>query len=351
MHIAPKMLASLILCIFSFSSFSQAKSYKVNSIAFYNLENLFDTIRNEQINDESYTPLGGNHWDTEKYNNKLLNMSKVISQIGTNNQFTSPPAILGVSEIENIDVLEDLIQMPDLSPFQYQIVHYDSPDERGIDTGLIYRPELFEVTSSSHHFVELPDTTDRTRDILLVSGKLEGEPIHILVNHWPSRSGGERRSMPGRKAAAETAKQIVDSLNQQEAQAKIIIMGDFNDDPISPSIAETLDAKTKIKKLSKTDLFNPYYDLYKKGFGTTAWRDSWSLFDMIIVSNSLLQKQDPDMWRYVKAGRYNPEWLIQQDGKYKGYPLRTSSFGNYMNGYSDHFPVYIYVAKELSPSN
>ncbi len=331
--------------------FAQESIYKAQTIAFYNLENLFDTANDPSINDEAYTPEGSNHWDNEKYQNKLKNMSEVLVKIGTSNVFQAPPAVIGVCEIENRKVLEDLIAMPALSLFDYQIVQFDSPDERGIDTALIYRADAFSVESAQPYRVNLPDSTDRTRDILLVNGFLEGKPMHFLVNHWPSRSGGERRSMPNRRAAATVARHIVDSLNQVDAKSKILLMGDFNDDPISPSVDEVLNAKIKKKNLTNNDLYNPFYDFYKKGFGTTAWRDSWSLFDMIIVSNALVEEKRLNQWRFVKAGRFAEDFMVQQEGKYKGYPLRTSSFGNYLNGYSDHFPVFVYLVEELAINN
>ena len=335
----------LFVALLTISAQGQSK-YKVQTVAFYNLENLFDTIRNEDINDETFTPEGSYGWNTERYENKLKNMSKVLSEIGTSNIMKAPPAIIGVCEIENRTVLEDLINMPKLKPYGYEIVQFDSPDERGIDAGFLYRKDLFTVEYAKNIKTEMPDTSDRTRDILLVSGKLDGEMMHFTVNHWPSRSGGEALSRPNRAAAAENLKTIIDSIQAEDKNAKIISMGDFNDDPVSPSIADILVAKGKKSKLKKTtDLYNPYWEFYKKGYGTTAWRDAWSLFDMHIITNSLLNAENG--YRFVKADRYTPAYIIQEKGRFKGYPKRTHSFGNYLNGYSDHFPVYLYLAKEI----
>lgn len=340
-----KILLSFFLVSVAFlSSFAQKNGYEVQTIAFYNLENLFDTVRDTTINDESFTPKGSVGWSEEKYQNKLENMSSILPKIGTNEHVQSPPAIIGVCEIENRKVLEDLVNMPSLKPYNYKIVQFDSPDERGIDTALLYRGDLFKLQDAKAFKTILPNADDKTRDILLVSGQLGGERMHFLVNHWPSRSGGEKRSMPNRVAAAENLRAIVRAIQADEPSAKIITMGDFNDDPISPSIAKTLGAIGKKQKLTKTtDLYNPFYDFYKKGYGTTAWRDSWSLFDMLIFTNTLNTSKSG--WKYVSANRYTPKKIIQTSGKFKGYPKRTHSFGRYLNGYSDHFPVYLYIAR------
>lgn len=337
----------LLVLVFSLTSlsFSQSKSYEVQTIAFYNLENLFDIDRDTEIHDESFTPSGSMGWTQQKYENKLVNMSSILPKIGTNEHVQSPPAIIGVCEVENRRVLEDLVNMESLKPYNYKIVHIDSPDERGIDTALLYRENLFELEDAKTFKTILPDENDKTRDILLATGQLGGERVHFLVNHWPSRSGGEKRSMPNRVAAAQNLRAIVRAIQADEPNAKIITMGDFNDDPISPSIAKTLGAIGKKQKLTKTtDLYNPFYDFYKKGYGTTAWRDSWSLFDMLIFTNTLNTSQVG--WKYVSANRYTPKKIIQTNGKFKGYPKRTHSFGKYLNGYSDHFPVYIYLARQ-----
>lgn len=335
---------TVILFICSITCYAQ---YEVHTIAFYNVENLFDTVRNDSINDESFTPEGSYQWDTEKYENKLTNIATVLSGIGTSKAMKLPPTIIGLSEVENKTVLEDLLKQEQLKKYNYKIIHRDSPDERGIDNAILYQADFFDIENVQPVFVELPDTTDRTRDILLVSGTLSGESIHLLVNHWPSRSGGQARSEPNRFAAAHTLKQVVDSIYDASPQAKIIAMGDFNDDPVSPSLTEQLGATTEKNDLKgASNLYNPYGEFYKKGFGTTAWRDAWSLFDMIIVNEQLIDSTQG--FRFVKADRYYKDFLLQQDGRFKGYPKRTHSFGNYLNGYSDHLPVYIYIARKVN---
>jgi len=257
-------------------------------------------------------------------------------------------SILGVSEIENITVLEDLVNHPNLKEKDFGIVHHDSPDERGIDVALLYRKKHFKVTNSKPYFVDIspPNKTNYTRDILLVSGELDGDPMHFLVNHWPSRSGGEKRSEPGRAKAGDVAKHIIDSLNILEVNAKIILMGDLNDNPTNKSLVDHLGAKNKLRSVKKQEMYNPMADLFKKGYGSNAWRDTWSLFDQVIVSEGLLNKK-AEGFQFHKAGIHNKKYLIQSIGQYKGYPYRTFVGDAFQGGYSDHFPVYVYLVKKV----
>ncbi|HFA51219.1 MAG TPA: hypothetical protein ENJ95_19580 [Bacteroidetes bacterium] len=343
------------LIAFSFSFFffqniaAQDAEYKVACIGFYNLENLFDTVDDPDKRDEEFTPNGRRNWSDKFYQDKLHNLAKVVSQMGT--ELTPDGvALLGVSEVENRKVLEDLVKQPAIAGRNYQIVHYDSPDERGIDVALIYQPKYFTVTGSRPIplFIKNSDgSRNFTRDVLHVSGILDGEEIHVLVNHWPSRSGGEKRSRPGRNAAAALCKQVKDSLQQIDPNVKIIIMGDLNDDPVSPSVKEVLGAKAKKKNVKEGDMFNPMTKYFKKGIGTTAWRDAWSLFDQVMVSYGLVKKDQPG-YRFYKATVFNKPFLIQKTGRYKGYPFRTFDFSNYIAGYSDHFPVYLFLIKEVA---
>jgi hypothetical protein len=209
---------------------------QLSCVAFYNIENLFDTIDNEDVNDLEYTPAGSNKWNSHKYNSKLKNMSYALSQLGLD---LSPvgAAVIGVCEVENRGVLEDLVKQPDLAARTYDIVHYDSPDRRGIDVALLYNPKLFIVSNSKSYRLRTEDPNFLTRDQLMVSGYLLGEKVHIIVNHWPSRTGGEERSRPKRNAAAALTRSIVDSLFNVEPKARIIVMGDLNDDPMNESCA------------------------------------------------------------------------------------------------------------------
>ena len=344
-----KLVISILFLSLFISTHAQDKKFKIHTLAFYNLENLFDTI-NDPIKFDDYSPIMELKTNRgEAYRRKITNMARVIAEIGKDVTHNTP-AILGVCEVENKDVLEDIVNDSTLLEKNYGIVHYDSPDSRGIDVALLYQKSLFTPISSSAHELKIYDTQTQkqitTRDQLLVSGKLEGDLIHIIVNHWPSRRGGEARSRPKRVAAAKLNKRILDSLQAHDPYAKLIIMGDLNDDPTNPSVKNVLKAKKKRKKVDFKGLYNPFEKFYRDGLGTTAYRDNWSLFDQIIVSKTLLEK-DYTSFRYYQAGIFNKNYLITPKGKYKGYPFRSWNDSGFSNGFSDHFPVYIYLIKEV----
>lgn len=317
---------------------------QVACVAFYNLENIFDTINNENVNDEEFTPNGPMKWGTMKYTAKVQHMAHAISQIGLDNSPVGA-VILGISEIENKGVVEDLIKQPELKNRSYEIVHYDSPDRRGVDVGLIYNPKYFIVTNSKSYRLRTADPNFLTRDQLMVSGYLLGEKVHVIVNHWPSRSGGELASRPKRNAAAALTRSIADSLFRVDPKAKIIIMGDLNDDPTNESCAKVLNAKKELSEVKAGDLYNTLWKTFDKGIGSLAYNDQWNLFDQIIVSSELAhgEKGKLKLW---KAEIFNKEFLTQQEGRYKGTPLRTHAGGVWLNGYSDHYPTLIYLIKE-----
>lgn len=320
------------------------KKVAVSCISFYNLENLFDTIDGPN-NDEEYLPNGVNKWGTMKYMAKLKNMSYVISQIGLDDSPVGP-AILGVSEIENRGVLEDLVKQPSIANRSYQIVHYDSPDRRGVDVGLLYNPRYFTVSNSKSYRLHTEDTTFLTRDQLMVSGYLQGEKIHVIVNHWPSRTGGEMRSQPKRNAAAGLTRSIVDSLLKVDINSKIIVMGDLNDDPFNESCATVLRAKKSVEEVQATDLYNVFWKTLDKGIGSLSYNDQWNFFDQIILSHELVNGNKEKL-KFWKGEVFYRNFLIQQEGRYKGTPMRTHSGGVWLNGYSDHLPTYICLIKEL----
>lgn len=328
----------------------EKRNYKINTVAFYNLENLFDYEDDPITFDDDRTPSGKDHWTKEIYEAKLKNMAQVISEIGADITGTAP-ALIGVCETENRRVLEDLVNQDALLLHNYGIIQFDSPDRRGIDVALLYQKRVFTPT----HYKAIPlyiyddnDISKRvyTRDQLLVSGMLDGELIHLIVNHWPSRSGGEARSRPKRIKAAKLNKQIIDSLFSNDPYAKIITMGDLNDDPTSPSVKDYLKAKKKKENLHIKELYNPMEQMHKKGMGTLAYRDAWNLFDQMIISTELT-KEDYSSYRFYKAGIYNKSYLANPRGRYKGYPYRSYADGGFTGGYSDHFPVYLYLIKEI----
>lgn len=341
----------LLLLVFTTTiALGQKKDYKVATIAFYNVENLFDYERDMSIDDSDWTPEGRNNWTQEYYEDKLLKLSRVISEIGTD-VAGAPPAVIGLAEVENRRVLEDLVNQPALKKYNYGIVHYDSPDKRGIDVALLYRKNIFQVTGHESHELLIYDPADATRriytrDQLLVSGMLDGEKMSFIVNHWPSRSGGEKRSRPGRESAAALNVKIIDSLFNEDPYAKVITMGDLNDDPTNTSVKKVLKAKASRENLNMKELYNPMEDMHKRGLGTLAYRDGWNLFDQMIMTTELAKKGDYASYRLHKAAIYNPAYLQTPRGQYKGYPFRMFANG-YTGGYSDHFPVYLILIKEV----
>lgn len=336
--------------LFSISINAQKeRKFKVHTIAFYNVENLFDTINDTTKFDEA-SPIMEMKFDRESvYKKKVKNMARVISEIGADVS-KNTPAIIGLAEVENRDVIDDLANDEALLHKDYGIVHYDSPDARGIDVALMYQKSLFTPTNTSNHELKIYDDITRervyTRDQLLVSGFLDGEKIHVIVNHWPSRRGGEARSRPKRVAAAKLNKRIIDSLQAINPYAKIFTMGDLNDDPTNASVKEVLNAKRKKKDVKLKGIYNPMENFFRKGLGSNAYRDAWSLFDQILITKPLLE-DDYSSFRFYKAGIYNAYYLTNKKGRYKGYPFRSFADGGFTNGFSDHFPVYVHIIREV----
>lgn len=338
--------------LFLFACFSvsaqQKQQYKVAVISFYNLENLYDTINNPIVDDEEFLPTGIKNYNSTIYLDKLNKLASVLSQIGTE-KTPDGPAIVGVSEIENDTVLADLVKHPLLAKRGYKIVHYDSKDARGVDVGLLYNPKYFTVDNSAPLFVQLPGGSKDayfTRDILWVQGKLDGETIHLYVNHWPSRRGGEERSAPAREAAAAVAKRHIDSIARLHGNTKVILMGDLNDDPVNTSVSVVLNAKGKQNEVREKGMFNPWMDMYKSGIGTLAYQDSWNLFDQILVSHAWLDRNQSGFF-YYQPFIFNKEFMSENVGRYRGYPMRTWDGNTYRGGYSDHFPTYIVLLKKV----
>ncbi|MBL4652221.1 MAG: endonuclease/exonuclease/phosphatase family protein [Flavobacteriales bacterium] len=322
-------------------------TFDYQCIAFYNLENLFDTLIDPDSNkilQDDFTPSGSKKWNTKKYYEKLDNLALVISKLGAE-KTENGLAILGVSEIENKSVLIDLVAQEKIKSRNYQIVHYESPDKRGIDVGLLYNPTFFKVLSTSAYNVNNPeDSTWRTRNQLLVTGELNGERIHVMVVHWPSRRGGQKKSAPKRDLAAKVGRTVIDSILKAEPNAKIFYIGDLNDDPKDVSVRKTLGSVGEIDKLEEGNLFNPLESFHEKGIGSLCYNDVWNLFDQIIITQELV-KTDYSSYRFSSVVVYNKDYLIQKSGRYVGYPKRTYSMGQYNGGYSDHFPVYLFLIK------
>jgi frataxin-like iron-binding protein CyaY len=262
------------------------------------------------------------------------------------------PVIIGVSEIENITVLQDLVKQPELKDRRYQIIHHDSPDPRGIDVALLYNPRFFKVLNvTTQNINKYLSETKRTRDQLTVTGMLAGEKVTIMVNHWPSRLGGEEASSYLREAAGRMARETIDSLLLDDPNQGIIFMGDLNDDPQNKSCYEALGAKKEIKDCTEPgSCFNPWWNILNRGIGTFGYKGNWNLFDQIIFTNYFLKNydsKDKPTLTYSRAEVLNRKFLRGDEGDRQGYPLRTYSSGIFTNGYSDHFPTIIYLVKEI----
>ncbi|MCX8480441.1 MAG: endonuclease/exonuclease/phosphatase, partial [Sediminibacterium sp.] len=314
-------------------------------IAFYNLENFYDTIDDELVNDDEFLPNAIKQYNAQKFNVKLQNMTSIIAQIGMNEKIKGP-VLLGVAEIENKQILQAISNHPNLKDLHYNFIHFDSRDPRGIDVALFYQTNFFKPLE--YFPISLTDATHFTnyftRDILYVGGLLNNEYVHIFVNHWSSRRGGEKRSAAGRIWGAKKCNMFIDSIFIKNKQAKIIVMGDFNDNPDDKSIKTYLHPLSNMQQLKMGDLFNPFYNIYKSGKGSIAQNDVWGLFDQIIISSEWLNNNHAG-FKFYNANIYIDFNLMETQGKFKGYPIRTWNGNIFRGGYSDHFPTYIVIKK------
>lgn len=328
-----KLKCFILLALLLAGDFSFAQKRTVGAIAFYNVENLFDTVDDAEKKDEEYTPTGKNKWDAKKYESKQANIAKVLSKMANGAD------IIGLSEVENAFVLTELVARPELKKFNYQIVHKESPDIRGIDCALLYNPKRFKLLN--YETIAFPDAAYDTRDILQVQGIYYGDTLTVFVNHWPSRYGGKADK---RNAVAAHLREKVDEILDENPDAKIVIMGDLNDDPINKSVKKSLRA-TGGKKFESGDLFNTSAATFKQGIGTLYYRGAWNLFDQIIISQGLMRDESGIQYQSASFSIFGPEWMRQTQGEYAGAPKRTFARGVYLNGYSDHFPAYILIEK------
>lgn len=330
------LLFSFWFCVIAVTAQNTERS--LYSVAFYNLENLFDTIHDAGKNDYEFLPDGSYQWTAKKYEAKLKNLSTVLSSL-SRELVPEGPAVIGVAEAENRRVLTDLVNQPAIS--NYEFIHYEGPDKRGIDCALLYDPKQFTVTNSKL-VLSTPfegDTVHLTRGFLIVDGQLAGERICFIVNHWPSR-GAES---PVRVHAAKQVKALTDSLLHIDKKMKIVVMGDMNDDPMDESM-QALGARKYRTGMKPGQFYNPWWEtLEDKGVGTLLYRGKWNLFDQIVLSRPLVKAKKG--LRYNHNEVFIRDFLIQQDGKYKGSPLRTHGGRMWLNGYSDHLPTIIYLKK------
>ena len=324
---------------------AQAGKADVYAVGFYNLENLFDTIHDQRKNDYEFLPDGTNKWTSEKYTHKLRNMARVLADIGTD-KVAGGCAAIGVAEVENARCLRDLCAQKPLKTRDIRYVHVEGPDNRGIDCALLYNPRLFKVRNVKlvpYVYVKPEDADRATRGFLVVSGTMGGEHVTIVVNHLPSRGAPSF----AREEGGRQLRIVKDSLLRDDPGVKLLIMGDMNDDPQDRSMAVSLGAKRHVKDVeSPGGLWNPWWDVLAKGTGTLTYQGAWNLFDQIIVSSSLLDREGTatslKLWQWEVFRR---DYLLQQHGRYRGSPFRTFSGGNWIDGYSDHLPTVVYLRK------
>ena len=343
-----KKIMLIVMLMLSVAAQAQ-KKYSVYAIGFYNLENLFDTIHDPGKNDYEYLPDGTNKWNAIKYEHKLANMSKVLSEMATD-MLPVGCAAIGISEVENANALNDLVSQKPLKDKGFQFTHVEGLDKRGVDCALLYNPRLFTVrdTKLVPYIYELPEDVQKdkqTRGFLTVSGEVAGEHVTIIVCHLPSRYATSYY----RELGGKQLKVLKDSLQKDDPKVKIFIMGDMNDDPFDKSIAQSLGARREIKDVELFGLYNPFWNTIKEGTGTLFYNGAWNLFDQIIMSENLLdkkQKRNYEALTFYEHAIFRRDYLIQQEGKYKGAPKRTQAGGVWLDGYSDHLPVVVYLIKE-----
>lgn len=352
------MLLMALMLLIGVNASAQERRYSLYGVGFYNLENLFDTCHDEGHNDYQYLPDGQNRWNGLKYTHKLRNMSRVLAEMGTD-KTPDGCAVIGVSEVENAKCLTDLCNQEPLKARNYQFVHIEGPDQRGVDCALLYNPKFFEVRNVKlipYIYIKPEDADRATRGFLTVSGTMAGEHVTVIVNHLPSRFAGSfYREEGGRQIRI-----VKDSLLRDDPNVKIIIMGDMNDDPQDKSMAESLGAQRKIKKVEKDGLWNPWWDVLDSGTGTLQYQGGWNLFDQIILSYSLLDPKhmkdlnfkpnqiDCSTLKYYRHQIFSRDYLFQREGKYKGNTLRTHAGGAWLDGYSDHLPTVVYLIKQAN---
>lgn len=336
MRIVKIALILSITILTSYSSFSQDR-YRV---MFYNVENLFDPFKDSLTNDGEFTPEGTRHWTWNRFTQKLNNIYRVVTAVGE----WDLPAIVGFCEVENSFVMYQLINKTPLSKFDYKLVHKESPDSRGIDVALIYRPDRFKLEEKRFFRVVNPDDPNRkTRDVLYARGILgKLDTIHVFVNHWPSKYGGELASEPGRMAAGKIVREKVDSIRIFSPNARIIIMGDFNDGPNSSPITEALKAVPPVTPYSPSGLYNLHHKFEGHGTGSIKFQGAWEVIDMMIVSKSLLEKTHPIYLNPDGGTIFQADFLSEEDESFVGFrPNRTYVGFKFHGGFSDHFPIYV----------
>jgi hypothetical protein len=324
-----KFLFTICFLLFAFAS--QAQVYP---IAFYNMENLFDPADDPNTDDDEFTPNGKSKYTQEVYAEKLSNMAYVLQRIGTDKN-ANGAVLIGVAEIENDKVLRDLVNDKSIRNRKYKYLWFNSTDPRGIDVALLYNPAQFRVLQSKPlHF-------EGARDALYVTGILGGDTIHVLVNHWPSRRDGKDETEERRLEIAAINRKQIDEIRRKNPAANIILMGDFNDNPEDKSVYEVLGARSDANS-EKNTLYNPLAAVHTPQKGSLVYKKHWDLFDQIILSASLVKHKG---LHYDSSEIYDRPFLRQETGKFKNYPFRSYRGTFWNHGYSDHFPVVVYLKK------
>lgn len=339
----------LTVALLAVSALSAQKKFSVYGVGFYNMENLFDTCHDEGKRDYEFLPTGSYRWNGMKYTHKLHNMARALADLGTDVLPNVGCAFVGLAEVENHKVLDDLTAQPQLAQRGYRYVHVEGPDRRGIDCALLYNPSLFSVrTVKLVPYIQTlaKDSDFLTRGFLTICGTLAGEPVAVVVCHLPSRFSDSFY----REQGARQIRAIKDSLLREDSACKVLVMGDMNDDPIDKSICEALGGKGQIDEVGNDDMYNPWYNiLVKEGVGTLFYQGAWNLFDQILLSPNLLNRhgtKDFATLKYWKHQIFKRDYLFQTEGKYKGSPKRTTAGGVWLDGFSDHLPVAVYLVKE-----
>lgn len=336
----------LIACtalLVSLGSCAQKKNGHALAVAFYNCENLFDTQHDPGKNDEEFTPEGKYHYTENIYHKKLHNIATAIQQLGTD-EVAEGPAIIGLAEIENGHVLNDLISQPEIADRHYQYAWFDGPDERGIDVAMLYNPRYFKLIKATPLHVDLSGMGDKetTRDVLHVQGVMGGDTVDVFVNHWPSRRGEEGESDAKRATAAKVDRDAIDAIMKYKPNAKVIVMGDLNDNPTDISVTQALGAKGD-KNIGMNELYDPMAELYNNGQGTLAYKHHWDLFDQIIFSGAFLKHVGKLQFGHAEI--FNKDFLVDHYKHFEWQPHRSFAGMRWINGYSDHFPVVVYLSK------
>lgn len=329
----------IILVLLSAVCHAQSAKENLCAVAFYNTENLFDPADDPDKQDDEFTPGGANKYTNEVYKQKLQNISIVLSRIGKD-MAPEGAALIGLAEIENSKVLADLTSQPLIKAKGYKYILYEGYDPRGIDVALLYDPKVFRVIKSTIVPIRIPQKA--ARDILYVHGLLYKDTVHVLVNHWPSRREGEQETRYERNIAAETNRKFIDNLQKQQPNAKIILMGDLNDDPADYTVSNILKGNGSTQALQANELYNPWMTIHKPAsIGSLQYKRKWNLFDQILVSRPMVNSRRGI--RYYNATIFNKEFLQQPSGRYKGSPYRSYRGTYWMNGYSDHYPIVMYL--------